>query len=327
MHCVIKSSLLAVLLLSGLEHVSAASARYCAPRPNAAHALGQLQHTMANGRLVAYQPTSLQVINGQLTQVNEASIEQDLRTLRPYFDGLITYGSSNGADRIADVAARLKFRTMIIGVWEVNNASEIKAALSAAQRNPSLVVAMSLGNERIYAKEATGQQLAAAIETVRKTAPQLALTSTEPFHILLQADAAPLLQVSDFMLVNIHPVFESWFRTAPDANAAQFVTRVVDKLHAVACGPILVKETGVPTAPANLGYTPQRQASFYQALQMGFTPNALRAFAWFSAFDAPWRVNDVSPVPGSHPEEAHWGLFDDKRQAKPVMRTLTPLGR
>jgi exo-beta-1,3-glucanase (GH17 family) len=277
---------------------------------------------MAAGRWIAYQPTSIHVINGQQTRADVASIKQDLQALRSRFDGLITYGSNNGADQVVDVAAQLGFRALILGIWDIGNTQEIAAAVAAAKRHPKLVVGISLGNERLYAKQASVAQLAAAIEKLRQQAPQLALTTTEPFHIFLQADSATIMQASDFMLVNVHPVFESWFRTAPDANAAEFMTNVVKKLQAVACGPVLVKETGVPTAPESMGYTPARQASFYAALQQRFKPDRQAAFAYFSAFDAPWRVNDESPVPGVHPEEAHWGLFDERRAPKLVVQGI-----
>jgi exo-beta-1,3-glucanase (GH17 family) len=316
---------LVVLMCGWMPTLSAAT--QCAARPAARHAIQQLQRTMATGRFVAYQPTSQQVINGQLTRVDISSIEQDLRALRPRFDGLITYSSNQGADRIADVAARLGYRSMIMGVWNVNDAQEVAAAVAAAQRQPKLVIGISLGNERVYARQISSQALALALNSVRKSAPQLAITTTEPFHILLEHDAMPLLAASDFMLVNVHPVFESWFRAAPDANAAEFVTRVVDKLQDVACGPILVKETGVPTAPADKGFTVARQLGFYQALAQRFVPTNNQAFVYFSAFDAPWRVNDVSPVPGVHPEEAYWGLFDEHRQPKPVVQSIPLLSQ
>jgi exo-beta-1,3-glucanase (GH17 family) len=313
-------------LLLGLVLSAPAYGATC-PRPTARAAIKQLQQVMAQGRFVSYQPTSLQVVNGQLTQADAASIERDLRSLRPWFDGLITYGSANGADRVAEVASRLGFRALIMGIWDVRDGHEIHSALAAARLYPKLVVAISLGNERLYAKVIDAPTLAQAIGKLRQAAPQLAITTTEPFHVFLKPAAAPVIAASDFMLVNIHPVFEKWFRDAPDANAAEFVTRIVERLRTVACGPVLVKETGVPTAPASMGFSPARQASFYAVLQQAFPASALQAFAYFSAFDAPWRVNDVSPVPGVHPEEAHWGLFDDKRQAKPVMRAIMPLAR
>lgn len=297
----------------------------CLVREAAEPAVTRLQAVMATGRFVAYQPTSLQVINGALTQADTASIKEDLQTLRPHFDGLITYGSANGAERIADLAASLGYRAVILGIWDIKNQQEIDAAVAAAKRQPQLVVGISLGNERLFAKEATALQLAQGIEKLRKQAPQLALTTTEPFHLFLDTDAGYILRASDFMLVNVHPIFEPWYREAPDANAADFVVKVTAKLGAVACGPVLLKETGVPTAPQASGFTPERQAGFYQVLRQRFKPSADAAFAYFSAFDAPWRVNDVSPVPGEHPEEAYFGLFDEQRKPKPVMQKIPVL--
>jgi exo-beta-1,3-glucanase (GH17 family) len=282
---------------------------------------------MASGRFVAYQPTSLQVVNGRLTQADDTSMRMDLETLRSHFDGLITYRADHGAEHIADIAASLGYRALIIGVWDVNDQQELSQALLAAARQPQLVVGLSLGNERVFAGQVTFEALAKLLQNLRRRAPQLALTTTEPFAWLLRPQAAAIFAASDFMLVNIHPIFESWFHDAPDRNAAQFVVNVVERLATVACGPILVKETGVPTAPIAAGFAPARQAAFYVALQQVFAPSKSRAFGYFSAFDAPWRANDASPVAGQHPEEAHWGLYDERRVPKQVLAGIAPLGR
>jgi hypothetical protein len=107
----------------------------------------------------------------------------------------------------------------------------------------------------------------------------------------------------DFLLVNVLPVFHPWFRTATD----QFVVNVADQLAQRYRGPILIKETAVPTAAATAGYSEARQASFYKELRARLPAGAARAFAYFAAFYAPWRAQDVTGVPGPHPEEAHWG--------------------
>jgi len=124
-------------------------------------------------------------------------------------------------------------------------------------------------------------------------------------------------------------VFQPWFRGSTDATAAQFVVNVVAELAPLACGPILVKETGIPTAPTSAGFSEARQAAFHQALRARFAPAADRAFAYFAAFDAPWRAYDAiagpGAAPGIHPEEAHWGLFDAERRPKQAARELPPL--
>ena len=77
------------------------------------------------------------------------------------------------------------------------------------------------------------------------------------------------------------------------------------------CGPILVKETGEPTAPAASGFSSARQASFYKELRSQFPPTSNRAFAYFTAFDAPWRAYDETAAGGISASEAYWGLFDE----------------
>lgn len=304
---------------------AAAHSATCTSRPAAADALHRLQSVMASGRFVAYHPTSLTLEDGRWSHVDEASLHDDLSVLRTRFDGLVTYGVANGADRVADVAAALHFRAVILGVWDTTGERELANAIAAAKRHPDIVVGLSIGNERVFAGAATFAELTVRIERARTFAPSLAITTTEPFHLFLEPAAATLIHASDFMLVNVHPVFEAWFRDAPDAHAAQFVTNVVDLLAPLACGPIFVKETGVPTAPVERGFTPERQRTFYAALRTGFPASATRAFAYFSAYDAPWRVHDATAVAGEHPEEAHWGLYDERRREKPAVVDIPAL--
>ncbi|MDB6045566.1 MAG: Exo-beta 3-glucanase-like protein [Gammaproteobacteria bacterium] len=306
-----------------------AAGTVCGKDSAAAPAMTRLQASMAQGRFVTYQPTSLQVVNGRLTHADPASIRTDLQVLRPRFDSLITYGSINGAEAIPAIAASLGFRAVIIGIWNPFDATELNAAIAAAKDNPKLVTGLSLGNEMVFSHRRTFADLAKLLEAVHAQLPTLPLATTEPFHMFYETAAAPLLERADFLLVNVHPIFEPWFRTAPDGDAAQFVANVVSKLAQSYCGPILVKETGVPTLPESSGFTEKRQASFYAELRRRLSASNERAFAYFAAFDAPWRLHDVSAVPGQPPklEEAHWGLYDARRQPKPVVAQLPLLER
>jgi exo-beta-1,3-glucanase (GH17 family) len=299
--------------------LGAVAAEACEERAPAARALERLRTVMAEGRFVAYHPTSLKLVDGRWTEANEASMREDLTALRPRFDGLITYGSAHRAARVVDVAAALGYRALILGVWTIDDANELEDALAAAARQPDLVVGLSIGNERVFARTVTSQEVVAAIARARARAPSLAMTSTEPFHLYLEHGADPLIAASDFMLVNAHPIFEPWFAGATDTQRAEFVVNVVDRLATYACGPILVKETGIPTAPEAKGFTPEEQARFYASLRARLHNDRSRAFAYFSAFDAPWRVYDAMVVPGEHLEEAHWGLYDAHRNPKPVV--------
>ena len=289
-------------------------------------AMARLAAVMATGRFVAFQPTALRVVDGRTSDADPASIRADLEVLRSRFDGLITYTAVHGAEAIAGIADSLGYRALIIGVWDPFDATELTAALEAARRHPRLVVGISLGNEVVFAKRHGFPELTAAAVLAHRRAPQLPISSTEPFHLLYDKAAAPWLQQLDFLLVNVHPVFQPWFRDAPEANAAQFVVNVVTKLSDYYCGPILVKETGEPSAPPGSGFSAARQASFYGELQRTLPPGRRRAFAYFAAFDAPWRETDALALPDEappaaarHAEEAHWGLYDAQRRPKAVI--------
>lgn len=318
------TAMLRALLLSLLAPLAAAQP-VCERGAAGEAARTRLARVMAQGRFVTYEPTSLQVVDGRTHDADPQSIRADLEVLRPRFDALVTYDAIHGAQAIPAIAAALKFRALVIGVWDPADPAQLDAALGAARAFPQLVVGLSLGNESIFARRTSFARLAAAMAAVHARAPALALSSTEPFHLYEEPEAAPLLGVMDFLLVNVHPIFQPWFRGATDATSAQFVVNVVSDLAQRFCGPILVKETGVPSAPAT--YTPERQAAFYAELRQRLPASSARAFAYFSAFDAPWRAYDAGPVAGAATgsEEAHWGLYDEERRPKPAALALPPL--
>jgi exo-beta-1,3-glucanase (GH17 family) len=316
-----------VFLAAAFIAAPALAAPVCAERKEAAAALSRLQDAMADGRLVAYQPTELRIWDGVPTRASEASIRDDLKALRPWFDGLVTYGAHSGGEQVPAIAAELGYRAVIIGIWNPADGKEVAAALAAWKAHPEIVAGVSIGNEMVFGRRGTWGDYAKAIAAMQARAPELPLTVTEPFAVFLDDPAAaPVLAELDFLAANIHPVFEPWFADAPPFNWADFVVKAAARLGDEAfCGPVLVKETGVPTAPEAEGFTKEYQAAFYSELMAQFRPSRNLAFAWFSAFDAPWRAYDETPVPGTHPEEAHWGLFKENRTPKPVMELVPKL--
>lgn len=292
--------------------------------------LDPLRAAMAQGRFVAYHPTGIAFWYGTPTRASDDSIRADLIALRPWFDGLVTYSAAHGADRVPDIAAELGYRAVIQGVWDPASRQEVGNALSASKRHPGLIVGLSLGNEIVLSRRGTWGDLAYALRRVRKYSGSLPLTATETFATFVNdPDARSTLAQMDFMTVNIHPIFESWFRRSQPANWAEFVVKATDMLATTYCGPILVKETGVPTGPLSSGYSGAMQRAFYRALEEQMKPRADRAFSYFSAFDLPWHAYDANLTAGDtpHPEEAYWGLFTERRQPKLIMAGLARLPR
>lgn len=325
-HVASLAGLLAVLVLS-LVATSALAAEPCAPRAKVAPALQRLEAAMATHRFVTYTPTSLKVVDGEVKRADAASIRADLAALRPWFDALVTYTARDGGELVPGIAEELGYKAVIVGIWTPGDPEELSNALKLAKRHPKLVVGLALGNEIVFGKRGTWADLARYVKLTRERVPEVPIAVSEPFAQFLESDAGGVLAGLDFMLVNIHPVFEPWFKTAGPENWADFVAKVTAKLAATYCGPILVKETGLPTGPAEMGFDEAKQAAFWRALEEQMKPSRARAFSYFAAFDAPWRVSDFNPVAGHHPEEAFWGLFTEARRPKSAIEGLSKLAK
>ncbi len=315
--------LLILALPGGSVAVGAPAAAACHRGTAATRLAGMLPAV----RFVTYQPTSLQVLNGTPTRADPDSLRADLEVLRPRFDGLITYESGHGMRALPPLAAERGFRALILGIWNPADPRELEEALAAARDWPDLVVGFALGNEVLFDHRSDTQRLTTVLRTLRERAPGVALAASEPFHLFYAPSTASLRAELDFLLPNVHPIFQPWFPGAPARQSADFVAQVVRQLEASFCGPILVKETGLPSAPVERGFDAQRQAQFWRELRERLAPTRRHAFAWFAAFDAPWRAHEADTQGRTHEEEAHFGLFDAQRRPKPAALAATVLGR
>jgi hypothetical protein len=163
-----------------------------------------------------------------------------------------------------------------------------------------------MGLNSCEAKRASG----AAVVTVSQFPLREPVPSfDEPLHdrralaSCLATRALPLAAQSDFLLVNVHPVFQPRFRTATDPTAAQFVVNVADQLsrlrtdpHQGDRGPHRTGECGLLGGPAGL---------FYKELRARL--RAVVARTYFAALDAPWRAQDVTGFPARTPKRRAGG--------------------
>ncbi|MEA2078997.1 MAG: hypothetical protein U9P00_03915 [Pseudomonadota bacterium] len=68
-------------------------------------------------RFMAYTPSEFRVLHGKPIPATPESIAEDLRVLRPYADGLITYSTANGLADVVELADNSGFRAIILGIW------------------------------------------------------------------------------------------------------------------------------------------------------------------------------------------------------------------
>lgn len=307
-----------LIALAGLLCLAVASVAHAAPVDKVA----RLRAALREVRFVAYTPTDFAVVNGRPKPASAARIGQDLTRLHPDFQGLITYSCANGVEQVPAVAARLGYRALILGVWDPTAKAEVDTAVALARRYPGLVIGIALGNETLLAKRLPWPVLRRALEQLRVALPEVAVTTSEPFYYYLLDDTPGFLAAQDFLLPSVHPLYQPWFAGSTVETDVDFVVQVLGKLAARTDKPILVKETGLPSGPRELGFTPEHQALFWRLLSARISADDKHAIAYFEAFDQSWKAENAVAEFGLHPEEGHWGLYDAQGRSKPVLNTL-----
>jgi len=279
---------------------------------------------LKNARFMSYTPRSFSVVNGQTKPASLDGITADLKLLRPDFDSLITYSCSNGLEHVPAAAEKLKYLAVIVGIWDPKSDIEIRNTIRLAQKYPKLILAISIGNEGIYAKQYAPADVEKTILRLKKEIPAVSLTTSEPFFLYLKPEYFDFFNQMDLLLPNIHPTFETWFNPSDAKNAAAFVLNVAGKLQSRYPQPLVIKETGLPSGPASTGFTEAHQSAFWAEILKQSPPSETRAVSGFEAFDAPWKPAVVSGYfPGSdHVQEAYWGFFTVDGKSKPVVNAI-----
>lgn len=293
------------------------------PAAPAAEVPNRVREAIDTLRFVAYTPTDLSVIDGRVHAASKAQIRRDLERLRGDFQGLVTYSSADGVEQVPAIAAALGFRAVVLGVWDPTSEREIDTAIRLARRWPALVVAVAVGNETLLAERHDWSVLRAAMQRVRAALPGVAVATSEPFYYYLDDTPADFIASQDFLLPSVHPLFQPWFnRATTTEQAIDFVAKVAGLLAEKSAKPVLIKETGLPSGPAQNGYSAARQADFWTGLCRRLPYRPSLGVVYFEAFDHDWKAENARREFGLHPEEGYWGLYSGDGRAKTALEQL-----
>jgi len=105
--------------------------------------------------------------------VSEARIRTDLTAIAKQAKAVRTYASTQGLERVPEIAAELGL-AVTLGIWidkdEARNQREIESALDLARRNRN-VTRLVVGNETIFRHEHTAAELAEIVRRVKRDSP------------------------------------------------------------------------------------------------------------------------------------------------------------
>lgn len=285
-----------------------------------------LPDAIQSSRFVAYTPRSFAITAGKVVAASKSGITNDLKLLRPFFDGLITYSSANGIEAVPMIANSLGFHSIIMGIWDPTSETEIQNVLLAVKKYPTLISAVIVGNEGIYSKRYLPHDVQKTIQRLREEYPSLPTTTSEPFSLYFQDDLAIFFSSHDLLMPNVHPVFEKWFSPTTPAKGVEMVIDVAARLAERYQKPTLIKETGMPSGEESHGFSLKQQTLFWAGLFKKFPFSKTSSFACFEAFDALWKPAEMATMlPGDHGNEAFWGFFTASGTGKPALGSIPKL--
>lgn len=225
------------------------------------------------------------------------------------------------------------------------NAAEVARAVALAKTYPSLVLAVSVGNETMVSWSfvpTSPALMASYISTVRNQITQPVTTDDSWSFFARSAgepnDPKPVLNAVDFVSLHTYPLLDTpyntwdWMQTAvpADQRAVAMMDAAIAKAKAdyaaartqldntgFSALPIVIGETGWKAAPTN-GETgrasPANQRMYLDRLNAwAKTSTAPKAIVYFEAFDEPWKGSDNA-----------FGLFNVSRQPRCAIKDLYP---
>lgn len=275
-------------------------------------------------RLVGFTPSELDPRNpANQTRLASSSLQADLKSLRPAFDGLVLYGYHEASTpRTVAIAKELGYRAVLLAVWDIKSTAELDGvAALAEQYENDLALGIIVGNEGLTFGRYEEVDLAIAEQRLRfRLGRRFPLTTSEP---LVGYQRAVVLEFGDFLAPNIHPVFDR--EAFGPAEAAAWARNEAVQLANRARKPVVLKETGFPHA-GKPAYTPASQRAFWEAYTrpgLKSTSGEHRAYfnVAFEAFDLPWKAAESGLA-----IEKSWGLLSPTREPYPAFTAWSQLG-
>lgn len=293
--------------------------------------------------------------------ITPANVLQDLRLVQATGIGTIRLFSSRAFSRTVLEVIRdngLDLQVML-GAYpnpitgaaaEADNIAELDACIALANEFPSIVAAVSVGNETMVewsAHKVPVPDMARYIGKVRAAIRQP--VTTDDNWLFWASVPKAIAEVVDFASVHVYPLLDTFYdptrydwrlKSTPEAQRAQAMidasiaeakrqfdsARVgLDKLNLTGL-PMLIGETGwtavdTPGGP-NLAFRahPVNQKLYFDALQAWAqegrrTAHGPKAIFFFQAFDEPWKQGDDG-----------WGLFNTRREARYTVQSLGTCG-
>lgn len=237
-------------------------------------------------------------------------IAADLAALAKITECVRLYSVDQGLAAVPEIARELGLK-VLLGAWighdKVKNAVELDNAIGLANEHPDVVRMLIVGNEVLLRRERTAAEMRELI-AYAQARTEVPVTYADVWEFWLKN--RELAAAVDWVTVHILPFWED--EPVHIEHAVAHVGRVLDEVRTVFDKPVMIGETGWPSAgrqreasrPSRVNQARYVREFVHRAHQEGWHYNLIEAI------DQPWKRALEGTVGG------HWGMLDAALEAK-----------
>lgn len=241
-------------------------------------------------------------------QITEEQIRQRMDIIKPYTKWIRSFSCTDGNELIPVIAKEYGIQTLV-GAWlgtdEEKNEREIESLIKLAK--DGFVDIAAVGNEVMYRKDLTEDELMGFIEHVKKEIPEVPVGYVDAYY---EFENRPnLADACDVILANCYPYWEGCHIDYAFIYMKDMYNRAI---RAGKGKRVIISEAGWPNKGETFhGAEPSEENAmkYFINTQLWSSSDDIEVF-YFSSFDESWKTGDEGDV------GAYWGIWDKDENPK-----------
>ncbi len=241
--------------------------------------------------------------------ISEEQVRRRMAIIKPYTQWVRSFSCTEGNEFIPKIAKEMGLKTLV-GAWlgkddEINQ-REVEGLIQLAKEG--YVDIAAVGNEVMYRKDLTEEELLEFLHHVRKEIPSdVPVGYVDAYYEF--TDHPRITEACDVILSNCYPFWEGCHC---DYSLPYMKDMYHQALHAGNGKKVIITETGWPSQGTSLqGATPSEEnfMKYFINTQQWSKQEGIEIF-YFSSFDEAWKVGAEGDV------GAYWGIWDKNEELK-----------
>ena len=240
--------------------------------------------------------------------ISEEQVRRRMKIIAPYTKWVRSFSCTEGNEFIPIIAREFGIKTLV-GAWlgdddEINQ-REIEGLIKLAK--DGYVDIAAVGNEVMYRKDLTEDELLAFINKVKEAIPHIPVGYVDAYF---EFTIKPrITEACDLILTNCYPYWEGCNLEYSLGHMKQMYYQALD---AAKGKKVIITETGWPSKGESFkGSHPSEEAAikYFTNTQQWSKEDDIAVF-YFSSFDESWKVGAEGEV------GAYWGIWDKNEKLK-----------